>query len=89
MTMVSQPSDRRTVTCRGCGGTTEENPPLGWYSLSVRVPDWMGRNGKPYVYVGVWCSAACLLASGPELVEQEGLAHEVYQPVTPAGGRRH
>ena len=56
----------RRVHCRGCGRqTTAPNPaaghPYGWYTLSVNTPPEVGSNGRPYIYIGLFCSVSCLV----------------------------
>ena len=87
-----------TVTCRGCGGTApapgdDGTYPLGWYALTVAIPPGLNRNGssRRYVWVGLFCRAACLLAHGATLLDQERLARLDYEAVIadpPARPRR-
>jgi hypothetical protein len=68
--------------CQGCGEVEQQQGdgrPWGWYTLSVNVPAWMGKAGKPYLWVGMWCSAACLAADMPTLIGQEQLARLAYE----------
>lgn len=81
----------RTVVCKGCGGTATAGhaTPAGWYGLTVSVPPWMiTESGKSFLWVGLFCSVACLASSVPELAQQEQLAHQVYEPVIPQRGAR-
>jgi len=79
----------KTVSCRHCHGTASRaangGPPPGWYSLTVTVPEGYrnDRDSKTYLWVGLFCSAACLTAHGPDLARQEALAREGYAPVIP------
>lgn len=65
--------------CKHCG--TEEtvpqgaSPPPGWLSLSVTVPAGVTtKKGQPFLWIGLFCSVACLLQNGPELERAEALA---------------
>jgi hypothetical protein len=72
------------VTCRGCLGKAvrrDGESPAGWYQLSVSVPEWIDHKG--YVWVGIFCSVACLALAVPKLEHLERLAHEAYDPVPP------
>lgn len=86
--MSGPPDDCRPFTCRNCGGTAERDPgnrnrqPAGWYSLTVSVPYETG-NGKQYIWIGLFCSALCLITYGPQLTEQEALARQGYEAVAP------
>lgn len=76
--------------CKGCGGWQRRKngrSPLGWYSISVAVPPEMGKNGSPFVWAGMWCSAACLAGSMDELRHQEELARMLYDADAPLSGR--
>lgn len=80
------PPERDTLFCRGCKGTTprvDTGIPIGWYALTVSVPRDINRKG--YIWVGMFCSAACLGAWQPEIAEAEALARQAYDaaPVTP------
>lgn len=85
---MSQPQES-VATCRNCGGTASRragnSPPLGWYGLTVSVPEWYTEDsgGEPYVWVGLFCKSACLAAYGPDLARMEGLAREAYDAVVP------
>lgn len=81
----------RTVQCRACGGqyTGEDGPgrPWGWYSVSVSVPAELGKNGKPYQWVGTYCCVRCLAAALPVLAAAEAQARDDYaadRPQRPA-----
>lgn len=74
---------RRHGRHQGAGET-----PAGWFGLTVGVPRDIGTtNGRPYIWVGLFCSVACLAASVPDLEWQQKLAHELYQPVRPEPAR--
>jgi hypothetical protein len=55
--------------------------PAGWYGLTVTVPDGMDSRGKGFIWLGQFCSVACLAASVPEMRRQEELARLAYDPV--------
>jgi hypothetical protein len=89
----------RTVHCRRCGGTAiapddqagrPSGRPYGWYLLSVNVPPELGKNGQPFLWVGMWCGTGCLAADMPSIIEQEMLARMAYEPDLPVlpGPRR-
>jgi hypothetical protein len=87
---VSSYSDADEVaTCRNCGGTARRKRPgtypVGWYGLTVSVPEWYREDGsdKQYMWVGMFCSPACLIAHGPKLQADADLAHQAYDPVIP------
>lgn len=80
----------RIVQCKGCNGVQEsdaEGRPYGWYSLTVKVPPRLGKHGKPFVWVGLWCSIVCLAGDLPLLADQEELARMAYEAgaAVPAG----
>lgn len=81
---------RPYVICRGCGGRAWQDGgdgrPHGWYSLSVSVPPGLGKNGKPFVWCGQWCSAACLAGSMADLQTAELRARMAYDATPPVGG---
>jgi hypothetical protein len=86
-------SAHRAVTCKGCGGVAECGPsggaPTGWYGLTVAVPAEISTgSGRGYIWVGMFCSVACLASATPQLERQEQLAHQAYEPVRPKAGRR-
>lgn len=84
--------DSKPFICRNCGGTAPKpgrlpagDPvpqPAGWYNLTVSVPYPTGT-GKHYIWVGLFCSAACLIAYGAELEQQEAVARLWYEAVVP------
>ena len=86
---MANATDGQVATCRGCWGTAPkregDRPPVGWYNLTVSVPDGYRRDGdpRPYLWVGLFCSAACLTAHGPVLAEKEALARQGYDAVIP------
>ena len=74
--------------CHYCQGRREfpdgsHGHPWGWYALSVNVPPEMGKNGQPFLWVGVWCSMECLAADIPALAGQEELARMAYEADAP------
>lgn len=76
----------RIARCKGCGGvqeTGDDGQPWGWYSLSVNVPPRLGKNGKPFLWVGMWCSMLCLSGDLPLLGDQEELARMAYDADLP------
>jgi len=87
VTSRDAPDPVAEVVCKGCGGTAERREdrrgPAGWYGLTVAVPDDIDGRGKGFIWLGQFCSVACLAASVPELRRQEALAHQVYAPVRP------
>jgi hypothetical protein len=77
---------REYARCKGCGGVAPRSPDgylPGWYGLSVGIPPGLSGEGRTYLWVGVWCSVACLETSITDLAGQEQLAHEAYSPVRP------
>jgi hypothetical protein len=81
--------DPGVITCRGCGGRAPRGAgsrsPAGWYGLSVSLPETMtSSRDRGYVWVGQFCSIACLDAAVPELEQAEQLAQQAYEPVRPA-----
>ena len=80
------PPAAEVIYCKGCGGTAERREdgrgPAGWYALSVTVPEALSSR-KPFIWLGTYCSVACLAASEPDLRRQEELAHQAYDPVRP------
>ncbi len=82
------------ATCAGCRGTAPRRGgggmPVGWYGLTVAVPEWYDDSGEspPYRWVGVFCGSACLIAYGPEIARMEDLARQAYDPApATASGR--
>jgi hypothetical protein len=80
----------RVYVCHHCHGRSEGEDgtgrPWGWYALTVNVPREMGKKGQPFMWVGLWCSAACLAADMPELEDQERLARLAYEADIPDYG---
>jgi hypothetical protein len=70
-----------TPTCRSCGRppASGRRIPLGWYSLTVNVPDYLDHRGRGYVYLGVFCSPECLAAHMPEVDRQAQLTSGLYE----------
>jgi hypothetical protein len=74
----------RRVHCRGCNReATTPNPagghPYGWYTLSVNVPPEVGSNGRPYIYIGLFCSVSCLVGHERTLNEDAELTAGLYE----------
>jgi hypothetical protein len=85
---VKQPADGSVITCKGCGGTSVRDgskSPDGWLSLTVSVPPSFSEKG--YLWLGQYCSMACLASSVPELDRDEQLARQAYDPVPPDQAR--
>jgi hypothetical protein len=86
---VSTPDGDEIQRCRNCNGTARRpgpgGYPVGWYGLTVSVPEWYSGDatGKTYVWLGMFCSVTCLLAHGPQLQADADLAHLVYDPAIP------
>ena len=78
----SPQSRPRTVECRTCGGQYTAAPsdppgrPYGWLSVSVSIPAAMSRRGKPYQWVGTYCSAACLADAADTIRQAEAAARQ-------------
>lgn len=80
---ASRPPDRLAgnATCRNCGGEAARpaagvNPP-GWYGVTVALPWKEGRRG--YAWIGLFCTAACLAAYGPQMQRREELERQTYE----------
>ncbi len=59
--------------------------PYGWYQLTVGVPEFMeSAPGRGYQWVGLFCGADCLTASGPDIKTMEIFAHQAYEPEIPS-----
>jgi hypothetical protein len=91
---VTTQEDVEIATCRSCMGTARRPGPgmypVGWYGLTVSVPEWYGTSsGKQYIWLGQFCSVACLLAHGPQLQADADLAHQAYEPTAPAPAVRN
>lgn len=79
-------ADEKTqaVRCKSCERTVEvpqprEGRPFGWYNLSVSVPQWFNADTpRAYRWVGVYCSAACLAAGIPAIMQDEELMAHAY-----------
>ena len=89
---VSAPDCEEVHTCRNCMGTARKQGsgsyPAGWYALTVSVPEWYGTgSGKQYIWLGMFCSVACLLAHGPQLQADADLAHQGIRAGNPGPGR--
>jgi hypothetical protein len=76
----------RTLECKTCRGrfTAADGTgrPFGWYSVSVTVPPELGKHGKPFLWLGTFCSARCLAAAMPAIAAAEAQPHG-YQPDRP------
>lgn len=81
----SGPRSQECRTCRGqfTAAPEERGRPYGWYSISVSVPPELGKGGKPYLWVGTYCSARCLAAAMPVIVAAEVDARQGYQADRP------
>jgi hypothetical protein len=82
-----------TAVCHGCQGRApsamaDGKRPVGWYGLTVQVPEGYSGRARDYIWVGLWCSIACLAASIPSLTAQEAAARTTYEAAPAAGGRR-
>jgi hypothetical protein len=76
----------RTVSCRYCKKQAQtpspnaEGHPYGWFYLTVNVPPWFNSaTGKHYRAIGLFCSAACLAATLPEITRDEELHRNAYE----------
>lgn len=74
--MVSSGAVVNGKTCRQCGGQSQTDQPIGWYSLSVGVPPEAHPNG--YKWVGIVCLADCLADYMPEIQRMADLADLVF-----------
>ena len=59
----------RRSRCRSCRRHAASEPPNGWYSVSVAVPEHV--NPRKYVWVGMFCSLACLAREMPVMRQQQ------------------
>lgn len=79
MSLISG-TGQRTSRCRHCGEERENTaadsrPPPGWLSLSVTVPEGVTTaKNRPFIWVGLYCQVACLVADGDRLAASERLA---------------
>jgi hypothetical protein len=78
--------ETRTVFCQSCERAVEiplpvsGGHPFGWYHVSVAVPAWFNaRTGKPYKWVGLFCSANCLADGVPGMRAEEELMANAYE----------
>jgi hypothetical protein len=89
---VQNSTDRGVAWCRGCGGWAyrgdRDGRPYGWLTMSVNVPPGMGRNGKPWIWVGMFCCTACLAEALPALQKQETVARQEYDATMPRHDQR-
>lgn len=65
----------RRITCRQCGAAydtdgSNDGRPYGLITVSVNVPPVFGMRGKPYLYVGMFCSVDCLELYLPQIDTQ-------------------
>lgn len=74
----------RRFYCKGCGGHAEAPVPVpvGWYSISVRVP--AGADGRDHKWVGMFCSVRCLSAYLPVMEAEEARLRVLFAAVVPA-----
>ena len=88
---MAEDQRRVEIRCRRCrkisGGTAN-----GWYQLSVAVP--VAVNSRGYIWVGTFCSLACLAWHLPELERQDRQTADLYErdegetdPSEPLAGR--
>lgn len=81
----------KTVFCRRCQGRLTLDDfrlPHGWYQLTVGVPEYMESTpGRGYLWIGMFCSAACLAAGMSEIRQQEELARQAYEAEVPAAAK--
>jgi hypothetical protein len=77
----------KVIFCAGCGREVEqddktnaEGHPFGLYNLTANCPRWFNlETGKPYRWIGTFCSVDCLIAHGATLREQTALLAGVYE----------
>jgi hypothetical protein len=78
----------RETFCRNCQGKVtlaKSRIPHGWYQVTVGVPEYMEtKQGKGYLWVGMFCSAWCLVEYAPTLEKQEALARQAYEAEVPS-----
>lgn len=56
-----------------------EGHPYGWYHLSVTVPPWYSaQSGRPYIWIGLFCSADCLGNGIARIQAEEQLTLHAY-----------
>lgn len=67
--------------CRGCQRTAASKDLLGWYNLTVNVP--VDINPRKYIWLGIFCSLACLARHMPDLRLQQLATEDLYER-TPA-----
>ena len=59
----------RTRFCQTCQRISEEGIPDGWYQ--VTVTDSAMPKGRPYRYLGLFCSMSCLAQAMPRMTAVE------------------
>lgn len=59
----------RLPWCKACGRQATTEPQVGWYNLTVQTARKAGN--RPYRWLGVFCSAACLSSELTRLGETE------------------
>lgn len=77
----------KVIECRGCGrqvkqteATFVEGHPHGWFNLTVNCPRWFNADsGKPYRWLGTFCSIDCLIGHEATLRQQQELMVGVYE----------
>jgi hypothetical protein len=78
---------RQEVFCRACRGRAKNpsgGPPIGWYQLTVGVPEYMETvKGRSYRWAGLFCSASCLAAGMNQIKQDEALERQAYDPEIP------
>lgn len=62
-----------------------QRPPARLVQPERPGPAELGKNGRPYVWVGEWCSAACLAGSMADLETAELRARLAYEADMPIG----
>lgn len=78
------PKNSKLVTCGNCRRSVSvpdpnEGHPYGWYTVSVNVPAWFNPiSGKPYRWIGLFCSVGCLVAHEEKLLSMRELAEQAY-----------
>lgn len=84
-TVKAEPEVRFCRQCRGTISLAEARLPYGWYQVTVGVPDYMESiQGRGYLWIGMYCSAACLAANASYIQSQETLARQAYEPEVPS-----
>jgi hypothetical protein len=72
-----------TVRCRRCGAVADRQAdgytPPGWYNLTVSVPPEYSHQDRPFIRIGMFCSARCLADYIPQVIEQEKMLEGAYE----------